>query len=112
MYAIRSYYAVRPTRVHGQRRHDFPVYGPEQFQQRPVGVHASAIGDRVNLHPQRGAVARTPGNGDGVAEVADVLVEELVLVAEGRHEAARMGIGQVGHHLGEHLETDEEAMIV
>ena len=43
-------------------------------------------------------------------ELAHVLVEQPVLIAEGGDDAARMPVRQIRHQLRHHLEADEKAM--
>ena len=54
--------------------------------------------------------AAPPGKKARGVQLPDLAVEDLVLVGEGRREAAGMRLGQVRHHLGEQLEPDEETM--
>jgi hypothetical protein len=42
--------------------------------------------------------------------LANLFVEQPILIAEGRNEAAGMAVRQVGEHLRHHFEPDEKAM--
>ena len=51
-----------------------------------------------------------PGEEAGGVQFANLAIEDLVLVGEGRRKAPGMRLGQVRHHLGEQLEPDQEAV--
>src|SRR5262249_57961501 len=56
------------------------------------------------------AKAGTPGEHAIGVELAQLLVEQLVLIGKRGGEAAGMRLRQIGKHLGEKPETDQEAV--